>query len=131
MPLDKQLIAIHIKTDTTSAADTTNTPTTPIPDKTRYLHYDNLGSIDTITDGQGNIVERMSYAAFGERRKGDWRASDPLLKAKKVSSRIGVFQRIVYCIAVSIITLCVIWRLNIGISTEEPSNLWVIHSTMP
>jgi hypothetical protein len=26
-----------------------------IPDKTRYLHYDNLGSIDTITDGQGNI----------------------------------------------------------------------------
>jgi hypothetical protein len=56
----------------------TNTPTTPIPDKTRYLHYDNLGSIDTITDGQGNIVERMSYAAFGERRKGDWRASDPL-----------------------------------------------------
>jgi hypothetical protein len=37
--LDKQLIAIHIKTDTTSTADTTNTPTTPIPDKTRYLHY--------------------------------------------------------------------------------------------
>jgi hypothetical protein len=52
--LDKQLIAIHIKTDTTSTAgtsDTTNTPATPIPDKTRYLHYDNLGSIDTITDG--------------------------------------------------------------------------------
>jgi hypothetical protein len=46
-------------------------PTTPIPDKTRYLHYDNLGSIDTITDGQGNIVERMAYTTFGERRKGD------------------------------------------------------------
>jgi uncharacterized protein RhaS with RHS repeats len=40
-------------------------------DKTRYLHYDNLGSIDTITDGQGNIVECMAYTAFGERRKGD------------------------------------------------------------
>jgi hypothetical protein len=40
---------------------------------------DNLGSIDTITDGQGNIVERMAYTAFGERRKGDWRVSDPLL----------------------------------------------------
>jgi hypothetical protein len=26
-----------------------------------------------------HIVERMSYAAFGERRKGDWRVSDPLL----------------------------------------------------
>ncbi|VVM25594.1 hypothetical protein BSPWISOXPB_1888 [uncultured Gammaproteobacteria bacterium] len=50
-----------------------------IPDKTRYLHYDNLGSIDTITDGQGNIVERMAYTAFGERRKGDWRVSDLLL----------------------------------------------------
>jgi hypothetical protein len=37
------------------------------------------GVIDTITDGQGNIVERMAYTAFGERRKGDWRASDPLL----------------------------------------------------
>ncbi|CAB5493885.1 Rhs-family protein, partial [Bathymodiolus azoricus thioautotrophic gill symbiont] len=79
---DGQLIAIHIKTDTTSAAgtsSTTDTPATPIPDKTRYLHYDNLGSIDTITDGQGNIVERMAYTAFGQRRKGDWRASDPLL----------------------------------------------------
>jgi hypothetical protein len=60
-------------------SSTTDTPATPIPDKTRYLHYDNLGSIDTITDGQGNIVERMAYTAFGQRRKGDWRASDPLL----------------------------------------------------
>jgi hypothetical protein len=48
---DGQLIAIHIKTDTTSAKSTSDTPATPIPDKTRYLHYDNLGSIDTITDG--------------------------------------------------------------------------------
>ena len=69
---DGQLIAINIKTDTTAG-------TPPIPDKTRYLHYDNLGSIDTITNGQGNIVERMAYTAFGQRRQGDWRASDPLL----------------------------------------------------
>jgi RHS repeat-associated protein len=40
---------------------------------------DNLGSIDTITNGQGNIVERMAYTAFGQRRQGDWRARDPLL----------------------------------------------------
>jgi hypothetical protein len=69
---DGQLIAINIKTDTTAG-------TPSIPDKTRYLHYDNLGSIDTITNGQGNIVERMAYTAFGQRRQGDWRASDPLL----------------------------------------------------
>ncbi|CAB5500678.1 hypothetical protein THERMOT_1288 [Bathymodiolus thermophilus thioautotrophic gill symbiont] len=62
---DGQLIAINIKTNTTA-----NTPS--IPDKTRYLHYDNLGSID-------NIVGRMAYTAFGQRRQGDWRANNPLL----------------------------------------------------
>jgi len=41
-------------------------------DETRYLHRDALGSIDTITDGQGNIVERMGYSPFGARRGGDW-----------------------------------------------------------
>ena len=46
------------------------------PDGTRYLHRDNLGSIDTITDGRGNVVERMSYEAFGQRRAGNWRAAD-------------------------------------------------------
>ncbi|WP_202753265.1 hypothetical protein, partial [Bathymodiolus thermophilus thioautotrophic gill symbiont] len=67
---DGQLIAINIKT-------TVNTPS--ILNKTRYLHYDNLGSINTITNSQGNIVERMAYTAFGQRRQGDWRANDPLL----------------------------------------------------
>jgi hypothetical protein len=65
---------------------------TPIPDKTRYLHYDNLGSIDTITDGQGNIVERMSYAAFGERRKGDWRVSDQTLRHALATALKGFHQ---------------------------------------
>nr|VFJ59838.1 MAG: RHS repeat-associated core domain-containing protein [Candidatus Kentron sp. DK] len=67
---DGQLAAIHIKTEQAGV---------PQPDETRYLHRDNLGSIDTITDGRGNIVERMSYEAFGQRRAGDWRsADDPL-----------------------------------------------------
>nr|VFK45027.1 MAG: RHS repeat-associated core domain-containing protein [Candidatus Kentron sp. TC] len=68
---DGQLVAIHIKTEQSGV---------PQPDETRYLHRDNLGSIDTITDGRGNIVERMSYEAFGQRRAGDWRsADDPLV----------------------------------------------------
>jgi hypothetical protein len=46
---------------------------------------------------------------------------------KMQSIWMDIFQRIIYCIAVSVVTLCVIWRLNIGISTEESSNLWVIH----
>jgi hypothetical protein len=41
----------------------------------------------------------MSYAAFGERRKGDWRASDH--------------------ITVSIVTLGIVRGLDIWISTEE------------
>nr|VFK68664.1 MAG: hypothetical protein BECKUNK1418G_GA0071005_12571 [Candidatus Kentron sp. UNK]VFK73685.1 MAG: hypothetical protein BECKUNK1418H_GA0071006_12521 [Candidatus Kentron sp. UNK] len=59
---DGQLAAIHIKTEQGGV---------PQPDETRYLHRDNLGSIDTITDGRGNIVERMSYEAFGQRRAGN------------------------------------------------------------
>jgi hypothetical protein len=47
--------------------------------------FDLLIDFTKVLSGDGgvvatcNIVERMSYAAFGERRKGDWRASDPLL----------------------------------------------------
>ena len=35
---------------------------------TRYLHYDHLGSVDTITDDQGNVAQTMSFDAFGLRR---------------------------------------------------------------
>jgi RHS repeat-associated protein len=41
--------------------------------ETRYLHTDALGSVDTITDGVGVIVDRMSYDPFGMRRHGSWR----------------------------------------------------------
>ncbi len=35
---------------------------------TDYLHYDQLGSVDTITDDQGNVIQTMSFDAFGQRR---------------------------------------------------------------
>lgn len=35
---------------------------------TRYLHTDHLGSVDTITDEAGTLVQRLSYDAFGKRR---------------------------------------------------------------
>ncbi len=35
---------------------------------TDYLHYDQLGSVDTITDDQGNVIQSMSFDAFGQRR---------------------------------------------------------------
>jgi len=68
--VNKQLISIHTKTTLI-----TDKPVLKQITQTRYLHYDNLGSIDTITDGKGNIVERMSYTSFGNRRAGDWRAN--------------------------------------------------------
>ena len=41
--------------------------------KLRYLHHDALGSVDTITDKSGAIVDRLSYTPFGDRRASDWR----------------------------------------------------------
>jgi RHS repeat-associated protein len=35
---------------------------------TRYFHTDHLGSISVITDETGNVVERLSYDAWGKRR---------------------------------------------------------------
>ncbi|WP_419237712.1 RHS repeat-associated core domain-containing protein [Photobacterium leiognathi subsp. mandapamensis] len=38
----------------------------------RYMHYDALSSVDLITDGYGNIVERRSFDAWGKARKLLW-----------------------------------------------------------
>lgn len=45
--------------------------------KTRYLHRDHLGSVESITDENGNLSERFSYDAWGQRRSvsfsdGNW-----------------------------------------------------------
>lgn len=49
---------------------------------TRYLHKDHLDSIDTITDEQGNIVEKLSYDPFGKRRQSNWQdATGPITSA--------------------------------------------------
>ncbi|PHS71316.1 MAG: hypothetical protein COB22_07365 [Cycloclasticus sp.] len=39
---------------------------------THYLHKDHLGSIATISDAQGLVVESQSYDAHGKRRNADW-----------------------------------------------------------
>lgn len=33
----------------------------------RYLHYDAHGSVDSVTDGVGRLVEKLAYSPFGER----------------------------------------------------------------
>ncbi len=49
------------------AVYTTDDGATPT-ETTRYLHQDHLGSVDTITDETGAVVERLSYDAWGKRR---------------------------------------------------------------
>ncbi|BAU48577.1 hypothetical protein SVA_2025 [Sulfurifustis variabilis] len=36
---------------------------------TRYIHTSHLDSVDTITDENGNVVERLSFDPFGKRRQ--------------------------------------------------------------
>ena len=49
------------------AVYTTDDAPTPV-ERVRYLHTDPLGSVDTVTDESGAVVERLSYDAFGKRR---------------------------------------------------------------
>ncbi|MEG3223916.1 RHS repeat-associated core domain-containing protein, partial [Vibrio gigantis] len=42
----------------------------------RYLHYDALNSVDMITDGYGNVVERRSYDTWGKQRSISWRSDN-------------------------------------------------------
>jgi RHS repeat-associated protein len=45
-------------------------------EKTRYLHVDNLGSVETVTDETGSkSTEKRSYDAFGARRNPQWGAA--------------------------------------------------------
>ncbi len=45
---------------------------TSITENIQYLHKDHLGSTDVITDGNGNVVERLSFDPWGQRREMDW-----------------------------------------------------------
>ncbi|KYF59822.1 hypothetical protein BE04_50915 [Sorangium cellulosum] len=47
------------------------------PGTTLYLHRDNLGSIDVITDTTGGVHERRSYQAWGKRRWPSWESAAP------------------------------------------------------
>ena len=64
----------------------------PVPgDSLRYLHRDHLGSVDTVTDETGAVVERLSYDAFGKRRiaAGADAWTDSALAIAAVHSRRG------------------------------------------
>ena len=50
----------------------------PVTNKTRYLHRDHLGSVDTITAESSAVVARLSFDPHGKRRLEDWQAGDPV-----------------------------------------------------
>jgi RHS repeat-associated protein len=53
----------------------TRSPSSTPKQKTRYLHVDNLGSVETVTDETGSKpAEKRSYDAFGARRNPSWGA---------------------------------------------------------
>ncbi len=52
-----------------------------------FLHYDNLGSIDTITNHLGEVVERFSYKPFGERLKLDINGNEIIQTPSSITNR--------------------------------------------
>ncbi len=45
---------------------------TTVNENIQYLHKDHLGSTDVITDENGNVVERLSFDPWGQRREVNW-----------------------------------------------------------
>ena len=37
-----------------------------------YLHRDHLGSVESITDQQGQVLVQFAFEPYGERRQADW-----------------------------------------------------------
>ena len=51
----------------TQVVESTDAEKTASPNHTHYLHADALGSIDTITDETGKVVQRVAFDPFGKR----------------------------------------------------------------
>ncbi|WP_437945366.1 hypothetical protein WME98_31090 [Sorangium sp. So ce296] len=49
---------------------------------TRYVHVDHLGSVDALTDEDGDVIERRSYDPFGQRRNPVWGETAPASSAR-------------------------------------------------
>lgn len=58
----------------------------PSETKVNYLHADNLGSVDAVTDASGAFLGRNSFNAWGESRKQNWEKGTPDI-ASNVTTR--------------------------------------------
>jgi uncharacterized protein RhaS with RHS repeats len=60
----------YIATGGTQAVHITGNDAGP---RTLWVHTDHLGSVDVVTDGAGQVVERQSFDAWGKPRALDWK----------------------------------------------------------
>ncbi|MCI5065507.1 hypothetical protein MRY87_07270 [bacterium] len=65
---DHAVIAVY--TESSSASDTLS-----------YLHRDHLGSVQSITDDSGAVLETHNYDAWGARRLSDWTPSSGIISS--------------------------------------------------
>ncbi|XXT17007.1 RHS repeat-associated core domain-containing protein [Sorangium sp. So ce429] len=54
-------------------------------DGTHYVHVEHLGSIDALTDEDGDVIERRSYDPFGQRRNHVWGERAPASFSSKTT----------------------------------------------
>ncbi|XYH93819.1 RHS repeat-associated core domain-containing protein [Sorangium sp. So ce1128] len=54
-------------------------------DGTHYVHVEHLGSIDALTDEDGDVIERRSYDPFGQRRNPVWGERAPASFSSKTT----------------------------------------------
>ncbi len=59
-------------------------------DNIEFFHKDHLGSIEAITDIQGNLLQQMSFDAFGARRKTNWAGELTQAETDTLLSEIGI-----------------------------------------
>jgi len=50
-------------------------------DNHEYLHRDHLGSVESITDNNAELITKMAFAPFGSRRQSDWENSNSSFEA--------------------------------------------------
>lgn len=65
-------VVLHIKTINNGKKEV---------DQTHYLHTDALNSIDTITNAQGQVIERLAFDPFGQRARPQGQAQDEQVDA--------------------------------------------------
>ncbi len=53
--------------------------------KTKYLHYDHIGSLDAATDEAGQVIERLSYDPHGKRRQSNWCDASGLITSQVIT----------------------------------------------